>query len=201
MNLSEKELTIIQDADFFRVKQQIIQKTLIELNNLRDEVKKTAAFQNFDFPEEMDIEYGKISKGENYNSLPWIVLDFPRRFNKNGVFAFRSMFLWGKGFFFTLHLSGQYLENYKTLILSKVPELKSHQVYFYTDSDEWQHEVILPFYQQLNQITPDKIQSSLQNQTYCKLARRLELSNIQNLTAFGLETFELFFKGLNMISS
>lgn len=194
MNLSQKELKTIQNADFFSIKKQVFNKILLELNELRDHIKASKTFQSFDFPKEMDIEYGKVSKGENYNGLPWIVLDFPRIFNKNGIFAFRTMFLWGKGFFFTLHLSGKYLKKYKEFVSSKIPLLQQHQVYFYQDAtDEWQHEVILPFYQELDQMTIETVNNWLQKQIYCKFARKLELSAFQALPTFGLETFELFF--------
>jgi len=34
----------------------------------------------------------KISKGENYEGLPWVILDFPRYFDKENVFAIRCFF-------------------------------------------------------------------------------------------------------------
>jgi hypothetical protein len=37
----------------------------------------------------------KISKGENYNGLPYVMLDYPRNFKKEKVFAIRSFFWWG----------------------------------------------------------------------------------------------------------
>ena len=34
----------------------------------------------------------KIAKGENYLGLPYVILDYPRIFGKEDVFAFRTMF-------------------------------------------------------------------------------------------------------------
>ena len=48
----------------------------------------------------------KIAKGENYLQLPYVLLDYPRCFDKENIFAIRTMFWWGNFFSITLHLSG-----------------------------------------------------------------------------------------------
>lgn len=51
----------------------------------------------------------KISRGENYAGMPWVMLDYPRCFNdKNGHFAFRVFFWWGHYFLVQWHVSGAY---------------------------------------------------------------------------------------------
>ncbi|MFK5012123.1 hypothetical protein ACI4AC_27485, partial [Klebsiella pneumoniae] len=37
----------------------------------------------------------KISKGEQYLQLPYVMLDFPRNFTDNDFFAIRTFFWWG----------------------------------------------------------------------------------------------------------
>ena len=57
-------------------------------------------------------KYGspKISKGENYRGLPYVMLDYPRLFGREEVLAIRTFFWWGHGFSVTLHLKGGYRE-------------------------------------------------------------------------------------------
>lgn len=61
------------------------------------------------FPNETAV-LPKISKGEQYRGLPWVMLDYPRYFDpKNGHLALRVMFWWGNYFLVQLHVSGNYL--------------------------------------------------------------------------------------------
>ena len=76
----------------------------------------------------------KISKGEKYNDLPYVVLDFPAFFAKTGVFALRSFFLWGRGFVISLHISGDRKPTLKQSS-KKLPK----GVIIYSD-EEWKHE-------------------------------------------------------------
>jgi hypothetical protein len=51
----------------------------------------------------------KISRGEKYAHMPWVMLDYPRWFEPaTGHFAVRSFFWWGHFFSLRLQLSGQY---------------------------------------------------------------------------------------------
>ena len=40
----------------------------------------------------------RISRGEQYQRLPWVMLDYPRIFGKEDIFAIRTFFLVGKLF-------------------------------------------------------------------------------------------------------
>src|SRR5271169_1886033 len=40
----------------------------------------------------------KISRGEQYKGMPWVMLDYPRVFGKEDVCAIRTMFWWGHYF-------------------------------------------------------------------------------------------------------
>ena len=40
----------------------------------------------------------KISRGEQYLGLPYVMLDYPRIFSKENVFAIRTFFWWGNYF-------------------------------------------------------------------------------------------------------
>ena len=59
----------------------------------------------------------KISKGEKYKGLPWVMLDYPRIFGKEDIMAIGTRFWWGHYFSVTLHLKGGYLRTYLPVIL------------------------------------------------------------------------------------
>ena len=50
----------------------------------------------------------KISKGEAYRGLPWLMLDYPRYFGKEGHLSIRVFFWWGNFIAIYLHSSGVY---------------------------------------------------------------------------------------------
>jgi hypothetical protein len=51
----------------------------------------------------------KISTGERYDDMPWIMLDFPRKLTgNNGFFALRTFFWWGHYFSIQWIVSGNY---------------------------------------------------------------------------------------------
>ena len=86
-----------------------------------------------------NIESPKIFKGENYRQLPYIVLDYPRHFSTDRVFAFRSMFWWGKEFSFTLHLQGKAWEYYRNRVAERMGMLTGNDFYCCVNNSPWQY--------------------------------------------------------------
>lgn len=81
----------------------------------------------------------KISKGENYKGLPYVMLDYPRVFGKEDVFAIRTMFWWGHAFSVTLHLKGKYKDLFLPVIRERRAELSAAGFEMGVSDDEWEH--------------------------------------------------------------
>src|SRR6187402_1143085 len=75
------------------------------------------------FPEEIFRTDPKISRGENYKGLPYVILDYPRLFGREDVFAVRTMFWWGHSFHVTLHLKGKYQAMFLPVIRQRLSML------------------------------------------------------------------------------
>ena len=82
----------------------------------------------------------KISRGENYRGLPWVMLDYPRYFGKEDVFAIRTMFWWGHAFSVTLHLKGRYREQFLSGVEKNWTVLATAGFHVGISEDEWRHE-------------------------------------------------------------
>jgi len=82
----------------------------------------------------------RISKGEQYKGLPWVMLDYPRIFGKEDILAIRTMFWWGHYFSVTLHLKGKYLRTYLPVILARRAELGAAGFWPGVSEDEWEHD-------------------------------------------------------------
>ena len=81
----------------------------------------------------------KISKGENYKGLPYVMLDYPRIFGREDVLAIRTMFWWGHAFSVTLHLKGKYKDLFLPVIRERAAELSAAGFEVGISDDEWEH--------------------------------------------------------------
>jgi len=109
VTLSPKELELVNNADWILTKNHIIGKVYDlfgELaNQYRQEFTSYKCFQHevaFEIPP-------KISRGEQYEQLPYVMLDFPRFFTESDIFAIRTFFWWGNHCSIHLILKGKYL--------------------------------------------------------------------------------------------
>ncbi|MEQ8878169.1 MAG: hypothetical protein RLQ12_00980 [Cyclobacteriaceae bacterium] len=95
---TQEEIKILSDKRFLIVKQQLADKIITQLAEIERVLHKAINSSSFNYPEGTFIRSGKISKGENYRSLPFFILDYPRMFTKENAFAFRTMLWWGNEF-------------------------------------------------------------------------------------------------------
>src|SRR5690349_5675936 len=102
------ERQVVQDTTFLMAKREIIRKVEDLFAGLQYVLDKNSK-QVREVEKALGITFQgpKISKGDNYRGLPYVVLDHPRYFQKEDVCSFRSMFWWGHFFSFTLHLQGE----------------------------------------------------------------------------------------------
>ena len=110
IHLSKLETELIQNPEWIFTKQLIIKKVYKLFGELHEVYKQISEDEKKFLPEFYQITGGRISKGENYGGLPYVMLDYPATFSKENIFTIRTMFWWGNFFSITLHLSE---ENYK----------------------------------------------------------------------------------------
>ncbi|MFX8895293.1 hypothetical protein ABTM96_19365, partial [Acinetobacter baumannii] len=91
----------------------------------------------------------KISRGEHYEGLPWVMIDYPRYFKKNHFFAIRTFFWWGNFFSLTLQLKGKYQLGFQG---SNFETLKADW-FICVNEDEWQHHFRQDNYVKLTALT------------------------------------------------
>jgi hypothetical protein len=135
IQLSAEEMELVQNSQWLLTKNTIIGKVSILFGWLAQQAR---AFINANkiplLPEVMQLS-PKISKGNQYHGLPYLMLDYPRYFGKEDVFAIRSFFWWGNYFSVTLHLKGKYKDLYSGNYFQTGPARE----WFYYDNrdDEW----------------------------------------------------------------
>ena len=112
VTLSAKELELVMDTGWILTKNAIIQKVYALFGEVSNAY--AAALDSYAMADkELILSLSpKISKGEQYEGLPWVMLDQPRYYKKEDSFGIRSFFWWGNGFSITLQLTGRYHQLY-----------------------------------------------------------------------------------------
>ena len=194
MQLTEKELLILQDTDFLLTKATLLERINELLGQTRLELKGCVVNSNFSFPDGIDILNGKISKGENYKNLPYMVLDYPALFKTKTVFAYRTMFWWGNFFSATLHLEGMVLNYYRNSITRNVEKLLNKNIYIGVGETPWQYHYKDDNYILLSETHRDFIT----NCKFLKLSKKIELKKWNEVPDFPTNFFELVLSVLKL---
>lgn len=190
IQLSAEELSLVQNAGWLLTKNTIIEKVYA----LFGEIAHEARVKFSDLPaigvENVLVPSPKISKGENYKGLPWVVLDFPRLFNRQHTFAIRTMFWWGHFFSVTLHLKGQYKKQFQQKLLTNLPLLTAQHFYLCISEDEWRYEFEEDNYKPLTQLNSSEIEKILLANDFCKLSAKISLPHWNQSKALILGLYE-----------
>ncbi|MBI3501250.1 MAG: hypothetical protein HY063_05590 [Bacteroidetes bacterium] len=190
MRFSPTELHALHNSRFFYIKASVTKKMDALLAQTRDEIKSVIEKEKIILPAEADASMGKIFRGENYLGLPYLILDYPKYFGKDSVFAFRTLFWWGKFFSCTLHAGG--IRNKD--IRYKGDVLSGKGVYFCVNDSPWQYHYGKDNYLLIDKLTEKQMQAHIRKNNFIKLSRKMELKDYRKLPEFARETFELFMK-------
>jgi hypothetical protein len=177
LQITPQEIALATDANIMLTKNRIVQAVYDLFGKLAEKyvVKATS------LPPEVIRLHAKISRGENYLGLPWVMLDYPRHFSGKDGFAIRTMFWWGN--YFSLHvlLQGQYMGILKEDFANEISSETDWS--FCIGSTPWQHHFAEDYVVPLTQLTLPQTENQAANGFY-KLSTRLPISQWQDALAF-----------------
>lgn len=175
--LDSKELSIVTDAEWMLQKNRIIEKVFHLFGTLQVAMAADPVISNF--PVEGAFS-PKISKGENYQGLPYVILDYPRLFSRDNIFACRTLFWWGRFFSTTVHLGGDFLEPYRAVLLASQQVLAADDWSVCIQDDPWQHHFEANNFQPIVSLESQHWESLVQK-SFVKLAKRYELQDWEKI--------------------
>jgi hypothetical protein len=187
-------MELVSSPDIILTKNAILRKIKSFFEEIQ--VGQLNILKNYasNLPEEVLKISPKISRGENYKGLPWLVLDNPRFFQHNNIFAIRTMFWWGNFFSITLHLSG----NNKTEVLKKLSSnillLREKDFNIYTGTKEWEHDMDPNSYKKLSAIAENELQKIFSANDFLKLAIKFPVDSLEATEDKLLRNYELLVK-------
>jgi len=177
MSLSDKELSMIEDTDFLITKVNIISEIVILMETTKARLVEAIERENLDIVSKTELQNGRVFKGEYYRELPFVTLDLPRIFEKENVFAYRTMFWWGNFFSATLHLQGEYLELHRAKLLSNFDMLLHQDIYICVGKTPWEYHYGKDNYVKLS----SQHKEIIQNSSFIKLSKRIPLEQIESV--------------------
>ncbi len=106
----------------------------------------------------------KVTKGENYKRLPYVVVDCPQLSGPHLPLACRTLFWWGYGFSFNLIIPQAMLANDAADSLSKLED------WILIGDHLWENEIDDAYYKQGLTQTAHYWKEHISNQTYVRIA-------------------------------
>jgi hypothetical protein len=139
IQLSPEELRLVKNANWVLTKNKIIRKVYDLFGGLAMEMRSNPSLVGL--PGEITNTIPKISRGESYKGLPYVMLDYPRLFSADNIFAIRSFFWWGNYFSITLHLRGVCKSLFEKTIEKNIGLLVENNFSICISTTEWHHEL------------------------------------------------------------
>lgn len=196
IRLSPKEAELVANADWILTKNGILQKARYILEQLQSDQQHFIHSFIKTLPAEVMKLPPKISKGENYQGLPYLVLDHPRYFEGQHHFAIRSMFWWGNFFSITLQLSGMYKKMYESKIEAAFPHLRKEDFFICISHNQWEHHFETNNYLPLHNMDTGLFKKYSGDKNFIKLAKMYPLEHWNNAGDMLLASFSAMIKWL-----
>jgi len=191
IQLLPAEMELVSSPDIILTKNTILQKIKLFFEGLQMKQFDILKDHSSQLPSEILKIPPKISRGENYKGLPWLVLDNPRFFQHNNIFAIRTMFWWGNFFSITLHLSGGNKTNILKKIINNISTLKENNFYVYSGNDEWEHDLDPSSYIKFSSVNDDEFNQIISANNFLKLAIKFSIDSFEAIEEKLLRNYEL----------
>jgi len=181
--LSPHELSIVADQEWILTKHQILEKISKILGSLSKDIQQHIS-DHSSFSRELSRGLPRISKGENYRQLPYLMLDYPALFGKEDVFALRTFFWWGNFFSINLHLSGAMKENVLPILKSNFNWLQQNNYYLGIHTDPWEHHFGADNYRLFKNYSAAEFEEIFLQKDFLKISISISLNQWESIPAF-----------------
>lgn len=180
VTLSEFEEMLVKDTQWILTKHAIMEKVSLLLSAQVEPINEVFTRPLLPILPELSACRPKLSKGEKYLGLPYMILDYPAIFSKTDSFALRTMFWWGNFFSVTLHLSGKYKQVFEETVLANIKK-GSEPFYISTGEEEWQHHFEPANYTAVAAIAMDEPNKKIVQPSFLKIALKYDLADWNNI--------------------
>jgi hypothetical protein len=195
IQFSEEELALMSDAGILLVKRSLLGKVETLLGNMAGYLYSLLHAHGCSLPGEVLVYSAKISRGEQYRELPYRILDYPRFFSKEDIFACRTFFWWANHISITLHLKGKYLDEFAMQCIRELHAGAITEWQIAWEGDEWEHDATAWTY--LKEKNPEEWDAMIKTAVFCKISLVLPWKkwDWEMIPIKMNEAYQLLFKG------
>lgn len=181
IDFSKEEFQLLKNHQFFDYKARITTKVLALFSGIENNIRNEITSTKHPFPDLINSAPSKISKGENYLNCPYIVLDYPRIYSRENIFALRTIFWWGHYFSNAFIIAGHSYHRYLPRFLDMSGDLKNKNWYLCIFRTPWKLEKASWNYVKLSKLSEKEIRNYLKKYSFIKIARIYSLDQYKKL--------------------
>jgi hypothetical protein len=179
--LTKHECNYASSTTYPQIKHEVMQKTNVLFNSLGQKLSQSecipAIYRNQNY---------KITRGENYQLMPYMVLDYPQIKDKAFTLVMRTMFWWGH--FISCQLIVQTAQlNIEATANNLAGKRKTR---LWTASNLWDHDCKSDAFTKLKYLSAAEIQSFLEHQTHLKLVSTHSIDCFNTFENIALKQYE-----------
>ena len=190
-NYSKEELSLMGNAGVLLMKRQVLQKIRDDFSKLESEFRNILnTSPDLILPEGALLKAGKISRGENYKGLPYLVLDYPRLMTKDEIFNIRLLFWWGHYYSISLHVAGKAWRRHSKSILASLASPDFQNFYIQHEGSPWEHNVSSAFFSKVGNSKGASL-ALAERADFIRLINILPLNGVEDLQDFAKSSFRL----------
>ena len=177
VQFSSSEMELMRNSEIILTKNKVLGKIKTLLEELQNNLTENNQYISGSLSTNIFSIHPKISKGENYLGLPYLILDYPRFFKQQNIFAIRTMFWWGNFYSTTLHLSGECKAQYLRKIQSAYNLLSQENFSIGINDDPWLHHFTNDNYIPVNSLNEEEFRTRCAEQHHLKIATTIAFTN------------------------
>lgn len=174
-HLTTGEYNLVNNAEFLHTKNIILKKVIALFSALNEHFVEEASGR---LPGALTAVAPKISRGEQYLGLPYVMLDYPRMFSRENTFAIRTFFWWGNFFSIHLQLSGVYQQQFAPTIIRRLAEHETGGWFVAVGEEEWSHHFEEVNYRPVEHVDVNQI---INTHSFVKLAKKIPLQQWEHV--------------------
>ena len=195
IQFSAEELDLMRNSEWILTKNRIVEKIANGFGMLAENILSDIQVAYPAIAREVSVSGYKISRGEKYQGLPYLILDLPRIFGKENILAIRVLFWWGNYFSITLHTKGKYSQELMKTISGGALDDDNLSISF--SGDEWNHDLRHADYQPYSDIDNALLNARYDHNGFLKLARSVNLADWEDAERVLYVQFQKFLKLIN----
>ena len=184
IQLSAEEREMVNDQGIILTKNKIIGAVMDMFGELSNEEVSYLNSHRSRLPEAVFRYPPKISRGEQYRRLPWVMLDMPRVFDPEATLAVRHFFWWGNTFSVSVQATG----TFKDLLVKKQDQWPDGTLVC-VHTTPWEHHFDKDNYVPVTDMDKGEWEGQLVQKDFLKLALAIPVSGWDDAPTFLLRGF------------